>query len=194
MNLKLAGTVTVRSVSTESGPLLFLRVRNQDSLVVNLPGVVAHGAVFTVTVSYAGRVEPQSLDQEVIAPQVVQDDRPLVEPEGSLLYSNRGYWYPQTSVSDYATATIRLTLPTAFAAVCSGDQAGGSPVAIKNAAGQSPALFVFAAAQPVRYLACVVSRLLPVDTRTLAIRKPAGPPASPTGARYSELALTAYAT
>jgi Peptidase family M1 domain len=194
MNLKLAGTVTVRSVSTESGPLLFLRVRNQDSLVVNLPGVVAHGAVFTVTVSYAGRVEPQSLDQEVIAPQVVQDDRPLVEPEGSLLYSNRGYWYPQTSVSDYATATIRLTLPTAFGAVCSGDQAGGSPVAIKNAAGQPRALFVFAAAQPVRYLACVVSRLLPVDTRTLAIRRPAGPPASATGARYSELALTAYAT
>jgi hypothetical protein len=194
MNLKLAGTVTVRSVSTESGPLLFLRVRNQDSLVVNLPGALAQGAVFTVNVSYAGRVEPQSLDQEVIAPQIVQDDRPLVEPEGSLLYSNRGYWYPQTSVSDYATATIRLTLPTAFAAVCSGDQAGGSPVAIKNAAGEPRALFVFAASQPVRYLACVVSRLLPVDTRTLALRKPAGPPASATGARYSELTLTAYAT
>ena len=175
MNLKLAGTVTVRSVSTESGPLLFLRVRNQDSLVVNLPGVLAQGAVFTLNVSYAGRIEPQSLDQEVIAPQVVQDDRPVVEPEGSLLYSNRGYWYPQTSVSDYATATIRLTVPTAFGAVCSGDRAGGSPVAIKNAAGEPRALFVFAASQPVRYLACVVSRLLPVDTRTLALRKPDAP-------------------
>ena len=136
---------------------------------MNLPGVLAQGAVFTLTVSYAGRIEPQSLDQEVIAPQVVQDDRPIVEPEGSLLYSNRGYWYPQTSVSDYATATIRLTLPTAFGAVCSGDQAGGSPVAIKNAAGEPRALFVFAASQPVRYLACVVSRLLPVDTRTLTL-------------------------
>ena len=41
MNLKLASTLTVRSVSIESGPLLFLRVRNQDSLVVNLPGVLA---------------------------------------------------------------------------------------------------------------------------------------------------------
>ena len=195
MNLKLAGTVTVRSVSTESGPLLFLRVRNQDSLVVSLPGVLAQGAVFTLTVSYAGRIEPQSLDQEVIAPQVVQDDRPIVEPEGSLLYSNRAYWYPQTSVSDYATATIRLTLPTAFGAVCSGDRAGGSPVAIKNAAGEPRALFVFAASQPVRYLACVVSRLLPVDTRTLALRKPdAPPPASATGPRYAQLTLSAHAT
>ena len=32
MNLKLASTLTVRSVTSESGPLLFLRVRNQDSL------------------------------------------------------------------------------------------------------------------------------------------------------------------
>jgi hypothetical protein len=196
MNLKLAASATVRSVSTESGPLLFLRVRNQDSLVVNLPGVLAQGAVFTVNVSYAGRIEPQSLDQEVIAPQsAVQDDRPVVEPEGSLLYSNRGYWYPQTSVSDYATATIRLTVPPAYGAVCSGDQAGGSPVAIKNAAGEPRALFVFAASQPVRYLACVVSRLLPVDTRTLALRKPADPsPAAGIGARYPELTIAAYAT
>jgi hypothetical protein len=196
MNLKLAGSVTVRSVSTESGPLLFLRVRNQDSLVVNLPGVLAQGTVFTVNVSYAGRIEPQSLDQEVIAPQVaVQDDRPVVEPEGSLLYSNRGYWYPQTSVSDYATATIRLTVPPAYGAVCSGDQAGGSPVAVRNAAGEPRALFVFAASQPVRYLACVVSRLLPVDTRTLALRKPADDsPATGIGARYPALTIAAYAT
>jgi hypothetical protein len=195
MNLKLAGSVTVRSVSTESGPLLFLRVRNQDSLVVNLPGVLAEGAVFTLNVSYAGRIEPQSLDQELIAAQVVQDDRPVLEPESSLLYSNRGYWYPQTSVSDYATATIRITLPPAFGAVCSGEQAGGSPVAIKNAVGEPRTLFVFAASQPVRYLACVVSRLLPVDTRTLTLRKPSDPsPAAGTGARYSELSINGYAT
>ena len=55
----------------------------------------------------------------------------------------------------------------AFGAVCSGERAGGSPVAIKNAVGEPRTLFVFAASQPVRYLACVVSRLLPVDTRTL---------------------------
>ncbi len=195
MNLKLAGSVTVRSVSTESGPLLFLRVRNQDSLVVNLPGVLAEGAVFTLNVSYAGRIEPQSLDQELIAAQVVQDDRPVLEPESSLLYSNRGYWYPQTSVSDYATATIRITLPPAFGAVCSGEQAGGSPVAIKNAVGEPRTLYVFAASQPVRYLACVVSRLFPVDTRTLTLRKPADPsPASGIGARYSELSIAGYAT
>jgi hypothetical protein len=200
INLKLASTLTVRSVALESGPLLFLRVRNQDSLVVNLPGLLARGAEFNITVSYAGPVEPQSLDQEVIdVPQVPvsQDERVVVEPEPSLLFSNRGYWYPQTGVSDYATATIRLTLPPAFATVCTGDQASGSPVTVKNAAGEPRALFVFAAAQPVRYLACAISRLTPVDARTLTLVNDAvraSVPASGGGARYSELKLAAYAT
>jgi hypothetical protein len=196
MNLKLAATVTVRSVSSESGPLLFLRVRNQDSLVVNLPGVLAPGAVFTVTISYAGPIEPQSLEQEVIATeQTLQDDRPRVEPEQSLLYSNRSYWYPQTSVSDYATATIRLTLPPGFGAVCTGDQAGGSPVSVKTAAGEPRQIFVYAASQPVRYLACAIAHLVPVETRTLSVRERAHAPASPAGgARYPELRLSAYAT
>ena len=199
INLKLASTLTVRSVSSESGPLLFLRVRNQDSLVVNLPGTFARDSEFTLTISYAGRVAPQSLDQEVIgSPQRValaQDERIIVEPEPSLLFSNRSYWYPQTSVSDYATATIRLTLPPVFAAVCTGDQAGGSPVALKNAAGDPRALFVFAAAQPVRYLACAISRLVAVDTRRVTlVDDPRRAPAPGGGARYSELTLAAYAT
>ena len=88
-----------------------------------------------------------------------QDERLVVEPEAACSYSNRGLLVSADAVSDYATATIRLTLPPAFATVCSGDQAGGSPVAVKNAAGEPRALFVFAASQPVRYLACVVSRL-----------------------------------
>ena len=199
MNLKLASTLTVRSVSSESGPLLFLRVRNQDSLVVNLPGTLPRDAEFTLSISYAGRVEPQSLDQEVIgSPQAVslpQEERIVMEPEPSLLFSNRGYWYPQTSVSDYATATVRLTLPPVFAAVCTGDQAGGSPVTIKNAAGEPRALFVFAAAQPVRYLACAISRLVPVDARTVTlVDDPRRASAPGGGARYSELRLAAYAT
>jgi hypothetical protein len=196
MNLKLAATVTVRSVASESGPLLFLRVRNQDSLVVNLPGPLASGSVFTVTISYAGPIEPQSLEQEVIATeQTLQDDRPRVEPEPSLVYSNRSYWYPQTSVSDYATATIRLTLPPGAGAVCTGDQAGGSPVSIKTAGGEPRQVFVFAASQPVRYLACAVAHLVPVDTRTLGVQEIAHPLASSGGgARYPELKLSAYST
>ncbi len=199
MNLKLASTLTVRSVTSESGPLLFLRVRNQDSLVVNLPGVVPHDGQFTLTISYSGRVPPQSLEQEVIgAPQprpIVTDDRAIATPESSLLYSNRSYWYPQTSVGDYATASIRVTLPPAYTAVCTGDQASGSPVTIRSAAGEPRALFVFAAAQPVRYLACAVSRIVPIESRILPLVDPAGaapPPAS--GARYTELRLAAYAT
>jgi len=199
INLKLASTLVVRSVSSDSGPLLFLRVRNQDTLVVNLPGILAQGTEFTLTVAYAGKIESQSLDQEVIgSPQrgvVAQDDRVVVEPEPSLLLSNRGYWYPQTGVSDYATATIRLALPPGSTAVCTGDQAGGSPVSIKSASGEPRSLFVFAAAQPVRYLACAVARLVPVDTRIVPLVEDARPAtAVGGGARYTELTLSAYTT
>jgi hypothetical protein len=36
-------------------------------------------------------------------------------------------------VSDYATATIRLTVPSGFGAACSGEPASGSPVQLKAA-------------------------------------------------------------
>ena len=167
MNLKLASTLTVRSVTSESGPLLLLRVRNQDSLVVNLPGVVPHDGQFTLTISYSGRVTPQSLEQEVIgAPNrgpSCTDDRAIATPESSLLYSNRSYWYPQTSVGDYATASIRVTLPPRTRPLHGrpGQRLAGDH---QDAAGEPRALFVFAAAQPVRYLACAVSRIVPIES------------------------------
>jgi hypothetical protein len=199
VNLKLASTLTVRSVTSESGPLLFLRIRNQDSLVVNLAGTMVRDTVFTLTISYVGRVEPQNLEQEMIRPDgqvTVQEEAPVAVPEPSFLFSSRAFWYPQTPITDYATATIRMTLPPGSAVVCSGDLASGSPVTVKGPAGEPRLLYVFAASQPVRYLACVISRLQPADARVLAL--PSGPKESsgrpPAGARYSELRLMASST
>jgi hypothetical protein len=196
ITLKLASTLTVRSVTSDSGRLLFLRVRNQDSLIVNLPGILTRDTEFTVTISYAGRVEPQSLEQELIAVQQTIREERVVEPEASLLYSNRSYWYPQTAVSDYASATIRLSVPTLFGAVCTGEPAGGSPVTIKTPSGDARLLFVFAASRPVRYLACVVSRITPAESRTVRLPpdEASAAPSSGSPSQQVELQLSAYST
>ncbi len=45
---------------------------------------------------------------------------PLVPPEPKWLFSNRNYWYPQDQVTDYATARMRITVPTEYSVVASG--------------------------------------------------------------------------
>ncbi len=52
LTLRLAETLTVSSVtSDELGRLLFLRVRNQNSIVVNLPSSVPRDSLLTMTVA-----------------------------------------------------------------------------------------------------------------------------------------------
>src|SRR4029077_14076040 len=79
---------------------------------------------------------------------------------------NHSAWYAQAPVSDYGTATIRLTVPTGFSAACSGEPAAGSPVSLKAGTDGSPArrLFVYVATEPVRYLGCVISRFASTET------------------------------
>ena len=88
----------------------------------NLPALLGANEELTLTVSYSGRLEPQSPDRETLG--VLQDDGfgrgagaqpsfpddisvPRAEP--SFLYSNRSFWYPQSTISDYATARITIT-------------------------------------------------------------------------------------
>ena len=82
----------------------------------------------------------------------------------------------QAPLSDYATATIRFTVPASFGAVCSGEPAQGSPVLLPSSA-ELPdrRVFVFAAQKPLRYLSCVVSRFAGVETRHVNLE---GPPSS----------------
>jgi hypothetical protein len=172
LTLRLAEGLTVSSVTSDvHGRLLQLRVRNQNSVVVNLPEAVNRDDELTLTVSYAGRHEPQGLDREnltVAAEQAQIIESAFGEPEPHYLYSNRSYWYAQAPQSDYATATIRFTVPVPFGAVCSGQPASGSPVTLR-VADDDRRLHVFTAPAPVRYLSCVVSRFAAVDAREVAV-------------------------
>jgi hypothetical protein len=201
MNLKLASSLLVQYVTTDTmGRVLFLRVRNQDSLVVNLPSTLARDAEFTMTVAYAGPLDPQKLDSEALAVQQepvrrVQQDGPVIEPEPTYLYSNRSYWYPQPAMSDYSTASIRLTLPAGLSAVCTGSAAAGSPVSLR-ARGDNRFLYLFTTTQPVRYLGCVMSRFVEGDTRVVPVPRPKGtnggrPVPDARSAGYDELTVRA---
>jgi hypothetical protein len=187
VTLKLAEALTVNSVvSEEFGRLMFLRVRNQNSLVINLPAPVPQGTVLTLLLTYQGRMMRQGINDDSVAvgadqgagaaaggrPRTFDEsgDLPLVPPEMNWLFSNRAQWYPQAQVTDYATATMRITVPSEFAVVASGVQASGSPTMLGiQTNGQGRAMFTFVASQPVRYLSMVVSRMTRADAATVAL-------------------------
>jgi hypothetical protein len=200
LSLKLASAFQVRSVTTDLfGRVLFLRVRNQESLVVNLPSLLTQGTQFTVTVAYAGVLDPQTIDAEALDLQqegIRRVEEMAMVPEKTYLYSNRSYWYPQPPVSDYATSTTRVTLPQGTGAVCSGEPADGSPVSLR-ARGDNRFLHVFVATQPIRYVGCVFSRFVPGDTLVVPTAPAAGTngrPVADTYPRYAALRLSTVLT
>lgn len=201
ITMRLADPLVVQSViSYEFGRLFNVRVKNQNTLVINLPTPVARDTDITLTITYAGRLEPQTPDRETFAPGQVQSEQeqfiPAYTAEPSYLYSNRSFWYPQGTVTDYATASIRLTVPAALECVASGELEPGFPALL---AGQDPKdlaqrrkIYQFNAAQPVRYLAFIVSRFVRVETVTIALPDTDGR-SVPDGISYRSLNLSVEA-
>jgi Peptidase family M1 domain len=201
--LRLADPLVVQSIiSYEHGRLFGIRVKNQNTLVVNLPTTLARDNIITLTITYAGRLEPQAPERETIGPLEGQrassseDVQMMLVAEPSYLYSSRSYWYPQAPVSDYATARIHLSVPPGIDAVASGELEPGFPTMV---AGKEPAqnrkLYVFTAAQPLRYLAFILSRFARAETSTIAF--PDGPASSDgpdatalNGTKYHSLSLS----
>jgi hypothetical protein len=181
LTMRFAESLNVSSVtSDEFGRLLFIRVRNQNSVLVNLPSPVARDFPMTLTIAYSGRLARQGILDESIVPEVQQrnsqpDDVPLVPPEPKWLFSNRNYWYPQNQVTDYATAHLRLVVPAEYNVVASGileeDSPSAAPTAtLDNSSRVVPRVaYSFAAPQPVRYLGIVISRMIRVDAATVAL-------------------------
>jgi aminopeptidase N len=171
LTLRLAESLVVQSIASDRfGRLPSFRVRNQNSLVVNLPSVMLRDDEMTLSIAYAGRLEPQREDTEAAAaqgPAPPPDEQVVLQPEKSYLYSNRSYWYPQATVNDFATARMRLIVPAAYECVASGDLAEGFPTSLpaKDAA-PARKVYEFTTSQPLRYLAFVVSRFVRAEAAT----------------------------
>ena len=171
LNLRLAEDLTVHGVySPGHGRLLHLRVVNQNSLIVSLPEAASQDSELWLQVVYSGRMPPQELDREAIA--VTQDipDPIILPPEPRYIYSNRTYWYPQSIVSDYATLRLRITVPDSHQVIATGMPVGEpSPPPGVASDGERRLVYAFVSEKPVRYLACVISRLRDVNTQQLQI-------------------------
>ena len=74
------------------------------------------------------------------------------------------YWYPQATVSDYATATMTLTISADYGIVASGDPDDGNPPVASVEGATGTRRYTFVALQPVRYLACLITRFAENDT------------------------------
>ena len=187
ITMALAETLVVRSVvSDEYGWLFSVRVKNQNTLLVSLPMPLARETQITLRIAYGGRLSPQSPDRETLA----LGQRPAADPqprnrndlylaplqtEPSYLYSSRSYWYPQAPISDYATGTIRISVPATLSCVGTGELASGSPTLIRGKqASQNRKLYQFTATRPLKYLAFVVSRFTQAEQFTVAFDQAPG--------------------
>ena len=196
ITLRLAEPLSVRSVvSSDFGRLLHLRVVGQNSIIVNFPTAVSRDTELWLNVLYSGRLEPQVLDREGIAVEADSaqgqsqvQEQAYIPAEPQYVYSNRSYWYPQSTVTDYATAHLRVAVPPEFDVVATGMPAGpGAPAPGGVEPGQrARQLFVFESDLPVRYVSCIISRFTSVTTRRIPIAgdsdpAPAGSPDAANG-------------
>jgi hypothetical protein len=180
VRLRLAESLAVSSVtSVEYGRLLHLRIRGQNTVVVNMPRIVGQDSDLTLIVTYAGVVPNQELDSDTIAVAADAQEQGLPsEPrEPSLLLSNRSFWYPQNPVPDYATASLRVSVPPGYTCVASGHPvAAGDLVSLRDIlAGQDGPAFSFRADQPLRYLALVVGRFSTVGEGRVVVENQTDP-------------------
>ena len=170
LTMRLAEPLVVRSViSKDQGRLMHLRVVNQNNLIVTLPRPVEQGDIVELTVRYGGRLSPQLPDRELASAAAQQDvDVITIAPEPRWIYSNQTYWYPQSTVTDFATARLRVTVPEPFDVLATGLLNGAPVKAEPSAPGGDPArTFTFESAMPVRFLTCVISRFTPVSTQPI---------------------------
>ena len=187
LTVKLARDLAVSSVtSPELGRLLALRIVGQNNVIISMPRQMNRSEEFTLQIAYSGRLPPQALDREAIAVDgQVQGTLPgqdpptstvvVVPPEPRFMYSNRVAWYPQAPVGDYAPASMRLTVPSEYTVVASGTLIGSS-VSPMETEGRGSARGMrtveYAAERPVRYLACVISRFVPIARSKVDLASP----------------------
>jgi len=183
VQLRLAETVGVTGVtSIEFGPLLHLRLRGQNMLLINLPRLLPPDSDLTLIINYTGRIEPQSLETESVQAGSQELATEAVATEPNYLLSNRSYWYPQNPVPDYASATLRLTVPDGYTCIASGEPlATTTEVSLRDIVElpEGSRVFNFRANQPLRYLAFIVSRFNTVADRTIVLGDDGSDPAAP---------------
>ncbi len=196
LSIRLADALTVESVTAEPGGRLFpLRTPGQNAMILNLPSRVAAGDTFTLMVEYSGELSAEAADHQAIIPRnlTLLDSSRFVhptirsEPEPHYIYSSRSYWYPQSTVTDFTLATLRVTVPPDFECVASGELIGAPRELYGEESGamaDGSKQYEFEAEHPIRYLAVVLSEFVSVASEEVALPLVVGDAAADAGATY----------
>jgi hypothetical protein len=187
--LRLHESLAVTGItSVEYGRLLYLRMRSQNMLLVNLPRPLPQDADLTLVITYVGRIPSEDLDTEALQPRADGQESSTLSAayEPAFLLSSRAFWYPQNPVPDYSTATLRINVPEGFSCVASGLlNSAGTTVSLRDIlSSRGGKTFEFRAGQPLRYLAVVVSRFNRLIESTVDLSGAVGP-----GAELDRIAL-----
>ena len=141
----------------------------------------------TLRIAYGGRLSPQPPDRETLElaqratdPRVTRNRNGEIyvtteQSEPNYLYSSRSFWYPQAPISDYASATMRISVPASLNCVGTGELASGSPTLVRGKqASQNRRVYRFTATRPLRYLAFIVSRFTQAEQFAVVFDDPTG--------------------
>jgi hypothetical protein len=162
IRLKLDDDFQVSSVSSQDGAsLLFLRVRDQDSLVVSLgPPALARDEL-SLSVRYSGRHDPGPVDRELTQLFPEGPGAITVPIDSPLVYSNRTAWYPQQAEGeDFSTLRAYLDTPDGFVAIT-----GGELLSSRTSEGRRRTEYRLR--EPGKYFTAVVGRFEDVGMRQL---------------------------
>jgi hypothetical protein len=199
LNVKLADSFALRGVfSEEYGRLFSIRARGMNVIVVHVPESIEEATEFTLTVAYAGRLEPQPPNREGLSPEWNEGEQQEFWVTGSspgepaYLYSSRSFWYAQSPISNYATATIRITVQDPITVVASGELSSESPILFGGVDGAPIRRhYVFRAERPIRYLSFLASRFQSAGRATVPF-DPAEQPTARASAKQLVATISGY--
>ena len=182
LTFRLAQSLAVSSVSSPHVRLSARAARRRPEQRARQPAAARSSAApssSSTSRTAAGSIRSRSIAKrsrwrpQIQEPQAPPQADPSCSARAAVLYSNRVYWYPQAPVTDYATATMRLTVPSEYQVVASGSRDQLDRVAgARRSTRQHPTIDAhveYSADRPVRYLACVISRFVPVGSATVEV-------------------------
>jgi hypothetical protein len=172
VRLRLDDALRIESVtSPEAGRHLFLRVRDQDSVMVSLGPWSSALAELSLEVRYSGVLHAGPVEREAL--QTAPGEAPgtfganlgtglsgeELNLERVLVYTNRSAWYPQGAADDHATADLAVDVPAGYTAVTGGER-------VSARIEDQRALIRYSQKLPGRYISMAVGRLAQVEERT----------------------------
>lgn len=152
----LDNDLQVRSVrSAEGGRHLFFRVRGQNSILVSLGSLAGRLGRLNLSIEYGGRLPAGTVDSEIMQGQTFGvEETPTFFMDPALIYSRRRWFYPQFGDDDYATSTLKVTVPTGWMVVSGGVRT--------EATDKGFATITHVQDVEAKYMAFVAARLLPI--------------------------------